>query len=136
MGLLSGLLGEASEVDIEAVERDFAEMLIDGEQIERAFKVIRDLVVFTNKRLILVDKQGLTANKVEYHSVPYRTITRFSIETSGRFDMDAELKVYVSGSSSPIQRSSRRIRTSTVFRKRWPPTCSSEPRRAGPSSRS
>jgi len=55
--------------------------------------LIRALFVFTNKRLILVDKQGLTGNKVEYHSLPYRIITHFSVETAGHFDLDAELKV-------------------------------------------
>ena len=55
--------------------------------------MIRDLFVFTNKRLILVDKQGLTGNKVEYHSLPYRTITHSRVETAGHFDLDAELKV-------------------------------------------
>ncbi|PJF32644.1 MAG: helicase, partial [Phototrophicales bacterium] len=52
---------------------------------------------FTNKRLILVDKQGLTGNKVEYHSVPYKSIIQFSIETAGAFDRDSELKLYITG---------------------------------------
>ena len=66
--------------------------------------MIRDLFVFTNKRLILVDKQGLTGNKVEYHSLPYRTITHSSVETAGHFDLDAELKVWISGNHVPIQK--------------------------------
>ena len=62
-------------------------------------------LVFTNKRLSLVDdKQGLTGNKVEYHSLPYRNITHFSIETAGHFDLDAELNIWICGSSMPIQK--------------------------------
>jgi hypothetical protein len=104
MGLLDGLLGNASEIDARKLETEFAKVLAAGEQIEKAYQVIRDLFIFTNKRLILVDKQGLTGSKVEYHSLPYRAITHFSIETGGHFDLDAELKIWVSGSSTPFQR--------------------------------
>jgi hypothetical protein len=104
MGLLDGLLGNASEIDAHKLETEFAKVLAAGEQIEKAYQVIRDLFIFTSKRLILVDKQGLTGSKVEYHSLPYRAITHFSIETGGHFDLDAELKIWVSGSSTPFQR--------------------------------
>jgi hypothetical protein len=55
------------------------------------------MYVFTNKRLILIDKQGITGRKVDYHSIPYRAITQFKIETAGHFDLDAELKIWISG---------------------------------------
>jgi hypothetical protein len=56
--------------------------------------------------LILVDKQGFTGNKVEYHSLPYKNITHFSVETAGHFDLDAELKlkIWISGNPVPIQK--------------------------------
>jgi hypothetical protein len=104
MGLFSGLLGNASEVDIQAVERDFEQIICPGEQIERAYKLIRDMLVFTDKRLILVDKQGVTGKKSEYHSIPYRSITHFSVETAGHFDLDAELKIWLSGTHEPISK--------------------------------
>lgn len=63
-----------------------------GEQVTLAFSLIRDLIVFTEFRLILVDKQGVTGKKTSYKSLPYRSISRFSVETSGHFDLDAELK--------------------------------------------
>lgn len=65
------------------------------------FKVIRDMFIFTNKRLILIDKQGITGNKTEYKSVTYKSITRFSVETAGRFDLDAELKIWISSEVQP-----------------------------------
>lgn len=104
MGLLDGLLGNASEIDPAKIEGDFAQVLAAGERIEKAYQLIRDLFVFTNKRLILVDKQGLTGHKVEYHSLPYKSIIHFSVETAGHFDLDAELKIWVSGSPMPIQK--------------------------------
>ena len=59
------------------------------------------IFVFTNKRLILVDKQGITGSKTEYKSISYKSITRFSIETAGTFDLDAELKIWVSSEIQP-----------------------------------
>jgi hypothetical protein len=102
MGLLDGLLGNASEIEVGKLEAEFSQVLAPGEKIERAYQLIRDLFIFTDKRLILVDKQGITGSKIDYHSLPYRSITHFSIETGGHFDLDAELKVWVSGSSSPF----------------------------------
>ncbi len=104
MGLLDGLLGNASEVDVNEVAEELAPIIGDTESVQQVFKVIRDMFVFTNKRLILIDKQGMTGRKVEYHSIPYRAITQFKIETAGHFDMDAELKIWVSGQESPVEK--------------------------------
>lgn len=79
-------------------------MLIDGEHIEKAYKLIRDMFVFTNKRLILVDKQGITGSKVDYVSIPYTSITKFSKESAGLMDLDAELKIWVRGEGAPIKK--------------------------------
>lgn len=104
LGLLDGLMGNASEIEPARIEGDFTRVLAGGERIEKAYQLLRDLFVFTNKRLILVDKQGLTGSKVEYHSLPYRSITHFSVETAGHFDLDAELKIWISGSPVPVQK--------------------------------
>jgi hypothetical protein len=104
MGIISGLMGNASEVDIKKIQDEFEPILADAEKIEKAFKLVRDLFVFTNKRLILVDKQGVTGKKTEYHSIPYKSITHFSVESSGHFDLDAELKIWISSTSMPIDK--------------------------------
>jgi hypothetical protein len=102
MGFFDGLMGNASEVSIAEVQKEFANILADHERIEKAYKLIRDMFLFTDKRLILVDRQGVTGKKVGYHSIPYRSIHHFSIETAGHFDLDAELKLWISGSETPI----------------------------------
>jgi hypothetical protein len=102
MGLLDGLLGNASEVDVETVAQELAPIIGETESIQRVFKVIRDMYVFTNKRLILIDKQGITGRKVDYHSIPYRAITQFKLDTAGHFDLDAEFKIWISGQDNPI----------------------------------
>ena len=102
MGLLDGMLGNASKVDAEKVAPEFDRVLAPGERIEHAYQLIRDYFVFTDKRLVLVNKQGLTGSKAEYHSIPYKSITHFSIETGGTLDLDAELKIWISSTPDPI----------------------------------
>jgi hypothetical protein len=101
MGFFSAFLGNAGAVSQEELTQKYAQILIDGEEIELGFKLIRDTFIFTNKRLILIDIQGLTGSKIEYKSVTYKSITRFSIETAGTFDLDAELKIWISGEPNP-----------------------------------
>lgn len=103
MGLFSGLLGNASQQNNDKVERDLADILVVGEQVDLAFSLVRDLIVFTEYRLILVDKQGMTGKKVSYKSIPYRSISRFTVETSGHFDLDAELKIWISSAAEPAE---------------------------------
>ncbi|UBF25493.1 PH domain-containing protein [Kovacikia minuta CCNUW1] len=108
MGLISGLLGNASEVSSEKIDKLFNEVLIEHEQVEKAYQLIRDIFVFTNKRLILVDKQGITGKKVEFLSIPYSKITKFSKESAGHLDLDAELKIWVGSDPAPIVREFRK----------------------------
>ncbi|GGN65752.1 hypothetical protein GCM10011579_036550 [Streptomyces albiflavescens] len=84
--------------------QDYARLLGQGEQVHAAYLLIRDSILFTDRRLILVDKQGITGKKVEYHSIPYRSITHFSVETAGTFDLDAELKIWISGTAAPVEK--------------------------------
>lgn len=102
MGLFSGMLGHATEIDVEELEREFTRILVEVERVERAFKLVRDLIVFTDRRLILVDKQGWSGKKSEYHSIPYRSISHFAIETKGTFDRDAEMKIFISSWREPL----------------------------------
>jgi hypothetical protein len=101
MGLLSSLFGNAGVARPEELHQEFSNLLTEGERIEIGFKLIRDVFIFTNKRLILVDKQGLTGRKVEYLSVIYKSISRFSVETAGTFDLEAELKIWISSDPKP-----------------------------------
>ncbi|GAA0854042.1 PH domain-containing protein [Aliiglaciecola litoralis] len=104
MGLLDKMLGNASEIDVAEVSEELSPIIGENESIERVFKEIRDMYVFTTKRLILIDKQGITGRKVDYHTIPYRAITQFKIESAGHFDMDAELKIWISGQDNPIEK--------------------------------
>ena len=104
MGLIDMILGNASEVDLNQLQTEFADILVDGEEIEKAFCVVRDKWVFTNKRLILVDVQGVTGTKREYLTIPYRNIAYFTIETAGTLDDDTEMKIYIKGTGTYVQK--------------------------------
>ncbi len=101
MGLFNKILGNASEVDSEKLTEKYSRLLIENEAVELGFKLFRDVFMFTNKRLLLIDVQGVTGSKAEYKSLPYKHISRFSLETAGTFDLDAELKIWISSENSP-----------------------------------
>jgi hypothetical protein len=103
MGLFNAILGNASEVNLENLSKEFEPLLIEGEKIEKGYKVIKDMFVFTNKRLILVEKV-LVGSKVDYLSIPYTSIKKFSKESAGILDMDAELKIWLAGEDAPISK--------------------------------
>ena len=113
MGLLSGLLVNAAEADVVDVETILEQILADDERVERAFQLVRDLIIFTNRRLLLVDRQGVTGKKTTYHSVPYRAITNFAVETAGHFDLESELKIWISSQPEPVQKTF--TRGNTIF---------------------
>jgi len=101
MSLFSKLLGNAGVANPTELLKDYSQLLAEFEEIEVGFKLFRDVFIFTNKRLILVDKQGITGSKVEYLSILYKSISRFSIETAGHLDLDAELKIWISSEAVP-----------------------------------
>lgn len=73
------------------------ELLIPDEDIIGSFKTVRDMVIFTNRRIIAVNVQGMTGKKKDYTSLPYSKVQTFSFETGGTFDLDAELELWFSG---------------------------------------
>ena len=103
MGLFNTILGNASEVNIGNITREFEPILIEGETIEKAFKLVRDMFIFTNKRLILVEKQ-LVGTKADYLSIPYSSVVKFSKESAGILDLDAELKIWIKDEAQPIKK--------------------------------
>jgi len=62
-----------------------------------SFKTVRDFVVFTDKRVLAVNVQGMTGKKRDFSSLPYSKIQAFSVETAGHFDLDSELELWFSG---------------------------------------
>lgn len=101
MKILNTILGNASEVSIEKLNDKYHRLLTDSENIELGFELFRDTFMFTNKRLILVEVQGVTGKKAEYRSFPYKSMSRFSLESAGTFDLDAELKIWISSATEP-----------------------------------
>ena len=71
-------------------------LLIDDEKVIDSFKSMRDGVVFTDKRIIAVNFQGMTGSKRDITSLPYKNIVAYAVETAGTFDLDSELEIYFS----------------------------------------
>jgi hypothetical protein len=104
MGLFSSILGNAGAISADKLTELYGQLLTDGESMEIGFAVFRDTFVFTNRRLILIDAQGMTGKKVSYLTIPYSKITKFSVETAGHFELDAELKIWVGSDPVPIEK--------------------------------
>lgn len=74
---------------------EIKDILIDGEEVEVAYKTIRDVAVITNKRIIIADKQGITGKKVEVYTIPFKSIVMYSSENSrGVLDFNAEIELW------------------------------------------
>ena len=85
------------------VPHDVQELLINGEVSERAFRTVRDVAIFTNKRLIVKDVQGLTGSKVEIYSLPYSYVHMWSTENAGMLDFTSEVELWTRAGNIKIQ---------------------------------
>lgn len=93
----SGFFARLKKVDSNSFDKMVLEFIISGEEIIGAYQSVRDGVIFTNKRIIAINIQGVTGKKKDFTNIPYSKITVFSLESSGVFDLDSELEIYVSG---------------------------------------
>lgn len=84
-------------IKIEEGEKIVREILIKNEIITAAFTSMRDKLIFTDKRIISINVQGISGKKIDYTSIPYSKIQTYSVETAGFLDLDAELDVTISG---------------------------------------
>ena len=85
------------KVDASKFDSEMRDILIDDEQVIGCYQDVRDNVVFTNKRVIAVNVQGITGKKKDFTSLPYSKITAYSVETAGTFDLESELDLFYSG---------------------------------------
>jgi hypothetical protein len=104
MGLFDGVTKNTSSMETKKFSSEYGQLLVDGEIIEIGFVVLRDTFLFTNKRLILVDIQGISGKQIEYLSIPYSKITKFSVQTGGSFDLNAELKLWIGSDTIPLEK--------------------------------
>ena len=93
MGLIQGLMGNLSQITPEKLTQDYGMYLMDGESIRAGFVLVRDVVIFTDKRLIDLDKQGVTGQKMRVNSIYLDSIVSVSVETAGFGLDDSELNI-------------------------------------------
>ena len=88
---MQGVLGNYSEQSVEEMTKEYGQYLMDGESITMGFKLVRDALIFTDKRIILTDKQGATGTKMRVVSINIYSIVSVTMETSGFGFDDSEL---------------------------------------------
>ncbi|NEQ51854.1 MAG: PH domain-containing protein [Leptolyngbya sp. SIO3F4] len=101
--MLGGIFDNAAEVELRELENELTKILLEGEKIIKGFTLARNFFVFTERRLILLDIQGFKGKKKKYHSLPYKSITHFSVETAGSLDRYGEIKIWILGDPTPIR---------------------------------
>ena len=92
----TGILGDSNlmnlkSVSVSQIRPEVSEILVPGEDIIQCFQTVRDQVLFTSKRVFVVNVQGITGKKVSYYSYPYSKVQYFGIETAGVLDIYSEL---------------------------------------------
>lgn len=93
----NGSVFKRNQVDVSTGQSAVEPLLLDGEDVVATFKGSRDMVVFTSRRIVAVNVQGITGKKIDYSSLPYSKIQAFSVETAGAMDRDSELEMWFSG---------------------------------------
>ena len=91
--ILQGLMGNMSEVSTDSLQREYGAYLMDGEMIQTGFKLIRDAVVITDRRILSFDKQGTTGTKMRVDSINLSAIYHVTAETAGFGIDDSELEI-------------------------------------------
>lgn len=104
MGIFNVSAKNPGTQETKKLHSDFGQLLVDGEIIEAGFEVLRDMFLFTNKRLILIETQGISGHQIEYLSIPYHNITKFSVQTGANFDLNAELKLWIGSETIPFEK--------------------------------
>lgn len=90
------VLFKLDPIPVDQILEPVHRFLIDQETVLSAFKTVRDQLIFTNKRIIAANIQGLSGKKIDYTSIPYSKIQTYSVETAGTLDRDCELDIYIS----------------------------------------
>lgn len=91
--LVNGILGNLNEVSLEQLNNEFGIYLMDNEEIKIGYKLVRDAVIFTDKRIISFDKQGTTGIKMRVKSINLETIVSVTAETAGFGIDDSEITI-------------------------------------------
>jgi hypothetical protein len=103
VGLINGTRDDAPRSLDRREHSMWSRLLAPGEQIQEMYRLGRTVLLFTGKRLVVVE-EGVTGRTVDYLSVPYRSVTHFAVEASGPFALDADLKIWVAGRTAPVEK--------------------------------
>lgn len=102
MGLFNGFLSHPAEVSLKQISLEYGSILIEDEYVEKAYKVSKDKFILTNKRVLIITHGK--GNRLEYMTIPYSSIRKFSKEGMDSMDTDAELKIWLKDEALPIKK--------------------------------
>ena len=91
--LVNGLAGNLNEISPQETEKEFGAFLMEGETVQACFRLVRDVLIVTDKRIIDIDKQGATGTKLRVSSIDLSSVFRVTVETAGFGVDDSEITV-------------------------------------------
>ena len=101
MSILSNFLSNSGVLENAKIIEDYGRLLVDSEKIEVGFKIEDDTFIFTNSRLIFIERRKGEDSGIEYISLPYSKITTFSVRSKKSFQAHGVLKIWVNGQEYP-----------------------------------
>lgn len=102
MSFLSKFLNSSGILDNSKIVEDYGQLFLDNEEIEVGFKLLEDIFIFTNKRLIVIERKKDQEDILAYTSLPYSQISYFTVEAKKSFDLKSVLKIWLSGQSEVV----------------------------------
>lgn len=91
--LVNGLSGNLNEISPQETEKEFGAFLMEGEAVQAYFRLVRDVLIVTDKRIIDIDKQGATGTKLRVSSIDLSSVFRVTVETAGFGVDDSEITI-------------------------------------------
>ncbi len=82
-------------VPLESIRNEVYGLLVSGEECAAAFQTVRDQLIFTNKRIISIDVQGITGKRKSYATMPYSKIQYYSVQTPGFLELIPDSELFI-----------------------------------------
>jgi hypothetical protein len=89
---------EATPDDVAGIAR----FLVEGERVEAAFVSPTGLIAFTDRRILLSQREHLLEEKIETSSFPYREVRHVSLTEGRAGEGRSVLKIWLAAEPQPL----------------------------------
>ena len=76
--------------------------LVEGETVHAAFAAPTEIILFTNRRILLAQREHLLEARIETSSYPYRAVRHFSIQEGKSAESRSALRIWLGDEAQPL----------------------------------